>query len=119
MKPFALFVLFMGVVASGFADAAPCSYDVTPLPVKTGIVSRLISNGVLLKDGTTVLLPEGLLANIRLGQPLTVRGLVSVNGHTVQAFALDGTPPVCPNEDNTSVSKGPFAGSAEYDRIQD
>ncbi|GAD09892.1 hypothetical protein GFGA_1d0825 [Gluconobacter frateurii NBRC 103465] len=36
--------------------------------------------------------------------------------HMVQAFALDGNPPVCPNP--ATVARGPFPGSPGYDHIQ-
>ena len=116
MKPFALASLLLALSAPLMAEAAPCLYDMSPLPVTKGIVSRITPNGVLLRDGTTVILPEELLANVRLAQPLAVRGLVAQTTHTVQAFALDGNPPVCPNP--ATVTRGPFPGSPGYDHIQ-
>lgn len=109
--------LALALVAPGFAAAAPCLYDMTPLPVTKGIVSRITPNGILLRDGTTVLLPEELLADVRLGASIAVRGLVAPSTRTVRAFALDGTPPVCP--EHSAVSRGPFPGSPEYDVIHD
>lgn len=116
MKPFALASLLLAFSVPLTAVAAPCLYDMSPLPVTKGIVSRITPNGVLLRDGTTIILPEELLATVRLTQPLAVRGLVAPSTHTVQAFALDGVPPVCPTP--TAVSRGPFPGSPAYDHIQ-
>ncbi|WP_245528479.1 hypothetical protein [Gluconobacter morbifer] len=89
----------------------------SPLPVTQGTVSRIAPTGVLLRDGTTIILPDELLTAVRLNQKLAVRGLVSPTTHTVRAFALDGHPPVCPT--SPVVSRGPFAGSAAYDTIHD
>ena len=116
MKILPIAILLLALSAPMVAEAAPCLYDMSPLPVTKGIVSRITPNGVLLRDGTTVILPEELLANIRLAQPLAVRGLVAQSTHMVQAFALDGNPPVCPNP--ATVARGPFPGSPGYDHIQ-
>ncbi|GEB42865.1 hypothetical protein [Gluconobacter sphaericus] len=109
---FASFVLAMSVSA---AEAAPCVYDMTPLPVTQGIVSGIAPTGVKLRDGTTIILPEEFLAGVRLNRRLAVRGLVSTTTHTVQAFALEGNPPVCPSA--PTIPRGPFAGSPAYDAI--
>ncbi|WP_418610437.1 hypothetical protein [Gluconobacter cerinus] len=116
MKSFALASLLLAFSAPMVAEAAPCLYDMSPLPVTKGIVSRITPTGVMLRDGTTVILPEELLAGVRLAQPLAVRGLVAASTHTVQAFALDGVPPVCPAP--AAVTRGPFPGSPGYDHIQ-
>lgn len=96
--------------------AAPCVYDMTPLPVTQGVVSGITPAGVKLRDGTTVILPDEFLANVRLNQKLVVKGLVSTATHTVQALALEGNPPVCPNA--PTIPRGPFAGSPTYDAIR-
>ncbi|GBR70416.1 hypothetical protein [Gluconobacter kanchanaburiensis] len=112
------FVLVSLLLASSFcvAKAAPCVYDMTPLPVTQGIVSGITPKGVKLRDGTTVILPDEFLASVRLNQKLAVRGLVSTATHTVQALALDGMPPVCPSV--PAIPRGPFAGSPAYDAIR-
>ncbi|WP_225198900.1 hypothetical protein [Gluconobacter oxydans] len=109
---FASLVLALSVSA---AEAAPCVYDMSPLPVTQGIVSGITPTGVKLRDGTTVILPDELLAGVRLNQKLVVRGLVSTTTHTVQALALEGNPPVCPSA--PTIPRGPFAGSPAYDAI--
>jgi len=98
------------------AKAAPCTYDMSPLPVTKGVVSRVAPSGVLLRDGTTVILPEELMSGIRVGHTLAVRGLLSRQGHTVRALALDGVPPVCPAAE--AEARGPFPGAAGYDQIR-
>jgi len=109
---FASLALALSVSA---AQAAPCTYDMSPLPVVQGIVSGITPTGVKLRDGTTVILPDEFLAVVRLNQKLAVRGLVSTATHTVQALALEANPPICPSA--PTVPRGPFAGSPAYDAI--
>ncbi|AQS91115.1 hypothetical protein A0U94_09145 [Gluconobacter albidus] len=97
------------------AEAAPCVYDMTPLPVIKGIVADITPTGVQLSDGTAVILPQEFLAHIHLNQKLAVRGLISVATHTVQALALDGNPPICPS--TPAIPHGAFPGSPAYDTI--
>ncbi|MXV44879.1 hypothetical protein GS501_07480 [Saccharibacter sp. 17.LH.SD] len=113
-----------GVVAlltGGFhglsAWAAECHYDVSPLPVTTGEVTRITGDGVLLEDGTSIVLPESLLPFVRLSQTVTVRGLNGLHEKKVWAVALE-TPKgrLCPSEHD--VKKGPYPGSPAYDVIR-
>lgn len=115
MKKLAFASLILALSVSA-AEAAPCVYDMSPLPVTQGVVSGITPTGVKLRDGTTVILPDEFLANVRLNQKLAVRGLVSTTTHTVQALALEGNPPVCPNA--STIPRGPFAGSPAYDAIR-
>lgn len=85
------------------------------LPVTSGVVSGITSEGVQLSNGIKIILPDQLLASVRLNQKLAVRGLVSAGTHTVKAFALDGKPPICPAAAKLAI--GPFPGSPGYDTI--
>ncbi|QDH14489.1 hypothetical protein E3E12_07505 [Formicincola oecophyllae] len=109
------FALALTLVA-GTAAAAPCLYDITPLPVFKGTVSRVTYDGVLFSDGTDVVLPESLLAYPRMEERLAVRGLRARRGKKVWALAIDGNPPICPSV--ADVQKGAYPGSPAYDVIE-
>ncbi|QHI95928.1 hypothetical protein GT348_06445 [Aristophania vespae] len=96
--------------------AVPCDYDVKPLPSVTAEVTRITPQGVLLEDGTEVILPESLLPLMRLEHEITVRGLHSMVEKKIWALALqEGDQFICPS--NIDVKKGPYPGSAAYDII--
>lgn len=96
--------------------AAPCAYDLKVLPSVTGDVSRVTPQGILLTDGTEVILAESLLPRIRLDHEITARGLHSLQGHKFLALALqENNDFICPA--NVDVEKGPYPGSATYDVI--
>ena len=114
MKKLACASLVLALSISA-AEAAPCVYDMTPLPVTKGIVANITPTGVQLSDGTAVILPAEFLAHIHLNQKLAVRGLIATATHTVQALALDGNPPICPS--TPAIPKGAFPGSPGYDTI--
>lgn len=109
----------MGVVVLGSVPpavhAASCEYDVSPLPMISGEVSRVTGSGVLLRDGTELMMPESLLPSVRLGKTVTVRGLKSLDSHKVWAFALEGATRICPSKGD--VRKGAYPGSPSYDVI--
>ncbi|MDF7673847.1 hypothetical protein PT277_08515 [Acetobacteraceae bacterium ESL0709] len=109
-----------GIASAAFlatgAQAAPCTYDLKAIPSVTGDVSRVTPQGILLTDGTEVLLPESLLPRIRLDHEITARGLHSLQGHRFLALALqEGNNFICPS--NADVEKGPYPGSSTYDII--
>ncbi|MXV35109.1 MULTISPECIES: hypothetical protein [unclassified Saccharibacter] len=115
-----VFSLLMGLVtlgsASSAAIAASCNYDVSPLPVISGTVTRVTTDGVLLQDGTDLILPESLLPHVRLDTKVTVRGLKGTTGHKVWAFAIeDHSSLICPSKGD--VHKGAYPGSPSYDVI--
>lgn len=118
MRPFSYaFLLAVGLLGSvsPAAYAASCEYDVTPLPVISGDVSRVTESGVLLRDGRELIVPESLLSFVRLEKILTVRGLKSLDGRKIWVFALEGTTRVCPSKND--VRKGAYPGSPSYDVI--
>lgn len=115
----ALFVLVCGL--SGLmplaAQAADCQYDVKPVPVFTGTVSRITGDGVLLSDGRDVVMPESLLPFVRLANEVKLHGLLSLDGRKIWALALyDRDRLVCPSA--LDVRKGAYPGSAAYDVIE-
>lgn len=115
----AFFVLVCGL--SGLmplaAQAADCQYDVKPVPVFTGTVSRITGDGVLLSDGRDVVMPESLLPFVRLANEVKLHGLLSLDGRKIWALALyDRDRLVCPSA--LDVRKGAYPGSAAYDVIE-
>ncbi|CDG33122.1 MULTISPECIES: hypothetical protein [Acetobacteraceae] len=115
----ALFVL-MGSLLGGLpvvAQAADCQYDVKPVPVFIGTVSRITGDGVLFADGRDVVMPESLLPFVRLANEVKVHGLVSLDGRKIWVLALyDKDRLVCPSV--LDVRKGAYPGSAAYDVIE-
>ncbi|WP_077396203.1 hypothetical protein [Bombella intestini] len=99
------------------SHAADCQYDVKPVPVFTGTVSRITGDGVLLSDGRDVVMPESLLPFVRLSNDVKVHGLLSLDGRKIWVLALyDKDKLVCPSV--LDVRKGAYPGSAAYDVIQ-
>lgn len=118
LRPGILAVLGMGasLMAGGaYAKGAPCSYDVSPLPMFSGVVSRITADGIMFTDGTDVVLPESLLPYPRLDQTLKVLGLKSLKGKKIWALAIAGNPPICPSQHD--VHMGAYPGSPAYDLI--
>lgn len=114
----ALFVLACGLLGGVplVAQAADCQYDVKPVPVFTGTVSRITGDGVLFSDGRDVVMPESLLPFVRLARDVKVHGLLSLDGKKIWVLALyDGEKLVCPSA--LDVRKGAYPGSAAYDVI--
>lgn len=113
-------VSLIGIAAICFlsppASAAPCLYDVSPLPAFSGTVSRVTADGILFTDGTDVVLPESLLRYPRLDETLKVLGLRSLVGKKVWALAIAGKPPICPSAGD--VHMGAYPGSPAYDVIE-
>ncbi|QCE33554.1 hypothetical protein FAI41_08165 [Acetobacteraceae bacterium] len=97
--------------------AAPCQFDVDTLALKTGTVTRISGDGVIISDGTDVILPEALLPYARLNQPLKVKGLAGIKEKQFWAVAvlLPNDDAVCPNVGD--VRKGAHPGSNVYDVI--
>ncbi len=115
----AFFVLVCGLSALMplAAQAADCQYDVKPVPVFTGTVSRITGDGVLFSDGRDVVMPESLLPFVRLSNDVKVHGLLSLDGRKIWVLALyDKDRLVCPSA--LDVRKGAYPGSAAYDVIQ-
>lgn len=106
--------LYAGYIPS--ASAAECQYDVHAVPVYTGVVSRIIGDGVLFTDGRAVIMPESLLPFMRLDKEAKLHGLISTDGQKIWALALyDGDKLVCPSA--LDVRKGAYPGSPAYDVI--
>lgn len=115
----AFFVIMMGLLGMmpAFAHAAECQYDVRPLPVFTGTVSRITGDGVLFTDGRTVVMPESLLPFVRLDKEVKLHGLLSLDGHKIWMLALyDKEQLICPSA--LDVRKGAYPGSPAYDVIE-
>nr|WP_294914740.1 hypothetical protein [uncultured Neokomagataea sp.] len=98
------------------AVAAPCEYDVSPLPVVQGVVIRLTDDGAVLRDGTILNVPEGLRSAFAVGKATSVRGLIASSAHKVQVFAVNTPQPDC--EGVPHVARGPYPGSPQYDALQ-
>lgn len=115
----ALFVLACGLsgMLSPAARAADCQYDVKPVPVFTGTVSRITGDGVLFSDGRDVVMPESLLPFVRLANEVKLHGLLSLDGKKIWVLALyDKDRLICPSA--LDVRKGAYPGSAAYDVIE-
>ncbi len=115
----ALFVLACGLLGMVplAAQAADCQYDVKPVPVFTGTVSRITGDGVLFSDGRDVVMSESLLPFVRLANEVKVHGLLSLDGKKIWVLALyDKDKLVCPSA--LDVRKGAYPGSAAYDVIE-
>lgn len=97
------------------AVAAPCEYDVSPLPVVQGVVIRLTDDGAVLRDGTILNVPEGLRSGLIVGKAVSVRGLIAVAAHRVQVFAVNMPGPQCAAAPH--VARGAYPGSPQYDSL--
>ncbi|QCE35454.1 hypothetical protein FAI40_08990 [Acetobacteraceae bacterium] len=105
--------LFFGTAS--FAD--PCQFDLQTLALKSGTVTRISGDGVIISDGTDVILPEALLPYARLNQILKVKGLAGTKEKQFWAVAviLANDDAVCPNVGD--VRRGAHPGSNVYDVI--
>ncbi|QDH24995.1 hypothetical protein D5366_06975 [Neokomagataea tanensis] len=106
--------LCLSITASS-AVAAPCEYDVSPLPVVQGVIARLTDEGAVLRDGTMLVVPETLRSSLRSGRMVKARGLIDRAGHRVQVFALEGASVECATAAN--IARGPYPGSPQYDAL--
>lgn len=110
-------LLLAGLFSFTSAQADPCQFDIQSLALKAGTVTRISGDGVIISDGTDIILPEALLPYARLNQILKVKGLAGLKEKQFWAVAviLPNDDAVCPNVGD--VRKGAHPGSNVYDVI--
>lgn len=121
---------FLGMAAAGFGLSQnahaqvtiheSCPYDTSVLAQKSGLVTKITGDGIMLDDGTDIVLPENLLPYARLSQSFSVRGLKGIkNQNKFWALAVDlGADKgglVCVGFGD--ALKGAYAGTDSYDVI--